>query len=427
MIPLVLVLLLLGWAVGSEPHYLEKGDISLSFKRFIEGKADPYDLYIIKSLGELVKENPPAHIRFYTYGLVNEKRGDYEKAVRFYLKSIEAFSGYNPSYFRLNFLLRKVKNADFFRERMTALVRKRFEKTPPVILENPEDKYVILVEKMSQYLLIYRGKKLVELYPVTTGRDWEDKWREGDKRTPEGIYYFTEFIPPNRLPKIYGGIAVVLNYPNPVDRLLRKGGSGIWLHGSDESDRNKIPFSTRGCVVAGNNDLRKIVKKITLKNTLISIYKEIPSRLETDDVVGFLKAWERSWEERDVKKFLSFYSKKFRWNGGGFREWARYKRRVIRNKKFIEVDLSDITVLAFRRGLSQKVEYYVAEFRQRYRSDKYKDEGIKRLYIIKTSGGLKIISEEFIKGGSRDGARPTALGRVGELKLCYMQAFVGGT
>jgi len=384
---------------GAVPHHLEKGDILSSFKRFISGKADTYDLFLLKSIVEDQKVEPPEYFRFFAKGLLLEKRGEIERALENYLHSIEIYPGYNPSYFRLNALLRRVKDPEKFRKRLTSIVRERFKKAPPVILENADGKYVFLVEKMSQYLLVYKGKELEDLYPVTTGMDWEDKWREGDRRTPEGIYYFTEFVPPERLPSMYGGMAVVLNYPNPVDRLLGKGGSGIWLHGSDEKDRNKIPFSTRGCVVAGNKDLRNIIKRISLKNTLIAIYKEIPEDLEVDDVKGFLKNWKESWERRDVERFLSFYSDKFRWKGGGIREWRRYKRRVISNKKFIKIKMKDLTVIAFRRGLSKEVDYYVAEFKQVYRSDKFSDRGIKRLYIIKEKGGLKILEEEFIREG----------------------------
>ncbi len=394
-----LLVLLLGSAFSYYVEDLERGNVINTFKRFIEGKASEYDLYLIKSLTEDIKNDPPEFFRLFSKGLMAEKRGNLKLAIENYLRSIELKPDYNPSYFRFNELIRKVENPEIFRKRITEIIRKRFSKAPPVIIKNPPDKYVFLVEKMSQYMLIYKGKELEGLYPVTTGRDWEDKWVEGDRRTPEGIYYFTEFIPPDRLPKMYGGIAVVLNYPNPVDKLLGKGGSGIWLHGSDESNRNNIPFSTRGCVVADNEDLKTIVKKIKTDNTLIAIYKEIPFNIKLDDVLSFLREWERSWESKDYEKYISMYSKNFRWKRGGLKEWKRYKKRVILDKKSIEVDVEDLTVLAFRRGMSDEVEYYVAEFLQRYSSDKYSDVGIKRLYIIKEDGKLRILREEFRRGG----------------------------
>ena len=393
-----LSILVLSWG-GDVFGPLERGDPIPSFKRFLKGKATEVDLYLIKGITEGLEVKVPKYMDFYAEGLVKELRGDLEGAIRSYLRSIELEPRYNPSYFRFNELIRKVKNPEVYREKITKILKKRFEKAPPVVVENPKGKVVFLVEKMSQYLLIYEGKRLKGLYPVTTGEDWGDKWKEGDRRTPEGIYYFTRFIPPERLPKIYGGIAVVLNYPNPVDRLLKKGGSGIWLHGSEEENRNRIPFSTRGCVVANNEDLRTIVKSIKPGNTLIAIYKTIPDKLKTENIKSFLEEWERSWEEKDVERFLSFYSDRFTWKGGGIKEWRDYKRRVIGNKRWIDVKIENLTVLAFRRGLSEEAEYYVAEFRQVYRSDRYSDEGIKRLYIIKEGKKLKILREEFREGG----------------------------
>ena len=380
-------------------HYLEKGEILRSFENFLEGKSTENDLYLIKSIADEINVNVPLYMRYYAKGILLEKKGKREEAIKNYLKSIELKPSYNPSYFRFNYLIRKVENPDPYREKIREILIKRFKNPPPVIIENTKDKYLFLVEKMSQYLFIYKGKKLVEIHPVTTGMDWEDKWREGDRRTPEGIYYFTKFIPPHRLSRMYGGIAVVMNYPNPVDRLLRKGGSGIWLHGSDTSNRNKIPFSTRGCVVGENRSLKEIVKKIKIHNTLISVYKYIPEEKPDSDVLAFLKSWEESWESRDVKMFLSHYSKRFRWKRGSFREWKEYKERVIRQKKKIEVSISDLTVVGFWKKEGKTPEYYVAEFHQTYRSDSYSDRGLKRLYIWREGDKLKIISEEFIKGG----------------------------
>jgi len=395
----VLILLLTSFFLWGNTTDLERGELFKSLERFLEGKATEQDLYLIKSLGEDIEGKPPEHIKLFTKGLLAERRGDYGKALENYLRSIELKPDYNPSYFRFNEVIRKVKNPETYREKLTQIVRRRFSNPPPVIVENPNNKYVFLVEKMSQYLLVYRGKELEALYPVTTGKDWEDKWVEGDSRTPEGIYYFTEFVPPERLSSTYGGIAVALNYPNPVDALLGKKGSGIWLHGSDKEDRNSIPFSTRGCVVAGNRDLKAIVRNISLTNTLIGIFKEIPQKIGTEDVVSFLESWKRSWERKDIEGYLSHYSSRFTWERGDFKEWERYKRKVILEKKRIEVNVGDLTLLAFRRGLSDEVEYYVAEFRQTYRSDSYSDSGLKRLYIIKEKGRLKILREEFAREG----------------------------
>ena len=202
LLPLVLALLLsFGFAVDVHLRDLERGDVLKPFERLLKGNPTEYDLYLIKSFAQSIKEQPPEHFRLFVMGLLAEKRGRVEEALKNYLLSIEKKPDYNPSYFRFNELIRKVKNPDLYRSKMTFLVKERFSKAPPVLVENPEDRFVFLVEKMSQYLLVFKGKKLVELYPVTTGRDWEDKWREGDRRTTEGVYYFTRFNLPLSSPR----------------------------------------------------------------------------------------------------------------------------------------------------------------------------------------------------------------------------------
>ncbi len=396
----IVVLVLIGacfsWADIN--RYLERGTIEPVIESVLKGKEEEEALYLFKAIADILAgdKETPGYIKKYAEGILFERAGKKDEALRSYIDSIYLKSDYNPSYYRLNELIREHPNPESFRKKIRNVLKIRFSEVPPVILENPPDKYVLLVEKMSQYMFVYKGKKLVDLYPVTTGQAWYDKWREGDKRTPEGIYFFTEYIDVSKLPPMYGNFAVALNYPNPFDRLLGKTGSGIWLHGSDADNRNNIPFSTRGCVVADNKDLDIIRNYIKLYNTPIAIYKVIPSKIEVHDVKEFIKLWEQSWEEKDLDRFISFYSDDFRWKGGGIRAWERYKRRTILGKKYIKVDIKDLTILAFTKDGSSEVTYYVAEFFQKYRSDTYKDEGIKRLYIANEGGELKIISEEFI-------------------------------
>jgi len=394
---MILLIFIFALCIAFPYQELEKGEIEKVFKKFGEGGLSSLELKVVKAYIEQLEIPVEPYIELYAKGLLLERKGKLEEAIQTYLKSIELNPSYNPSYYRFNFLIRKVENKELYRQKIGEILKERFRKAPPVILENPNNHYVFLVEKMSQYLFVFKGNKLVELYPVTTGMNIGDKEREGDGKTPEGIYYFTRFIPPERLSEIYGGIAVALNYPNPYDRLLGKTGSGIWLHGSNEEDRNKLPFSTRGCVVAQTDTLiTSLLPKINLENTLIGIYKVIPEELTTEDIVRFIREWKKAWERKDFEKFISFYSRNFRWKGGGLREWRNYKRRTILSKRYIKVDISNLTVLAFAKNGDELPRYYVVEFFQEYNSDSYTDKGIKRMYIVREKGQLKILSEEFI-------------------------------
>ena len=377
---------------------LEKGQIDKLLLKAAENKASPTELKALKAYFENLDIKVEKYLEYYAKGLVLEQKGKLEEALKLYLLSIKLKPDYNPSYYRFNFLIRKVSNPESFREEIEKILKERFKKAPSVILENPEDHYVFLVEKMSQYLLIFKGKELEGMYPVTTGKNLGNKQIEGDGKTPEGIYYFTRFIPPEELSDIYGGLAAVLNYPNPYDKYVGKSGSGIWLHGSNEQNRNYLPFSTRGCIVADNRALREdIFPKINLSNTLIGVFKVIPKELNLDDVKNYILEWKNAWENKDFEKYISFYSKHFKWKGGGLKEWIDYKKRTVLKKKFIKVKISRLTIMAYREALNEEPLYYVAEFFQEYNSDSYSDKGMKRMYILREDGKLKIIAEEFQK------------------------------
>ncbi|MEA1997623.1 MAG: L,D-transpeptidase family protein, partial [Gemmatimonadota bacterium] len=119
--------------------------------------------------------------------------------------------------------------------------------------------YAILVDKKRQSLDLFKsspqGPQLVKQYRCTTGKDNNgSKHREGDLRTPNGVYFFTGMREDETLPAKYGVRAFVMDYPNDYDRLQDKTGSGIWLHAVDDDSRVEISYDTEGCVVVTNDD-----------------------------------------------------------------------------------------------------------------------------------------------------------------------------
>ena len=57
--------------------------------------------------------------------------------------------------------------------------------------------HVILVEKSSQRLFIYQfdgDYELIATYHCATGENLGDKRASGDRKTPEGIYFFTKAV-----------------------------------------------------------------------------------------------------------------------------------------------------------------------------------------------------------------------------------------
>ena len=130
-----------------------------------------------------------------------------------------------------------------------------------LLSENP-DLTFLLVDKKDCRVAVYRGHskwEMIAAYPCTTGKVPGDKFKEGDLKTPTGIYWLTDVWSEKDLigmygakeAKPYGAGAFPLNYPNLMDRLFHnKTGYGIWLHGT-EGDQ---PIPTEGCVSVSNEN-----------------------------------------------------------------------------------------------------------------------------------------------------------------------------
>ncbi|CAK7002218.1 MAG: hypothetical protein DELT_00076 [Desulfovibrio sp.] len=107
---------------------------------------------------------------------------------------------------------------------------------------------LIAVDKKQQTLHLFERHsplRLVNTFACTTGQNVGDKLVEGDLKTPEGIYFIGNKLTNGLNYEKYGYEAYTLNYPNPVDKLRRKTGYGIWIHGRGVPI---TPNLTEGCV-----------------------------------------------------------------------------------------------------------------------------------------------------------------------------------
>lgn len=156
----------------------------------------------------------------------------------------------------------------------------------------------IIVEKNAHRLYFYDGGKLTKDIRVTTGKRRGNKQVEKDLKTPEGIYFLTEFLEDIDLPPKYGLRAIVLDYPNPIDKFQGKTGSGIWIHGTNDPPRLAKPYDSRGCVVMLNDDMLVLADLVTLNSTPVIIVKE-------------LKMLTLKESNRELKKIGKWFKKSF--------------------------------------------------------------------------------------------------------------------
>lgn len=97
---------------------------------------------------------------------------------------------------------------------------------------------------------------IVREFACIHGRKEGDKQKEGDLKTPEGVYFITRKITQKLDYMEYGPHAFALNYPNPADRLRGKTGGGIWLHSKGQPIDG---ITTRGCLAIDKQEITELV------------------------------------------------------------------------------------------------------------------------------------------------------------------------
>ena len=279
----------------------------------------------------------------------------------------------------------------------------RYIPNPLLKIGSERNHYVLLVDKSKQELYIYDGNlHKIKTYSCTTGSIPGNKRANGDRKTPEGIYFFTDVWEESELIRKYGKIeakqfgirAFDTNYPNDIDRLFHKNGYGIWLHATDKPERIRQPYDTKGCIVLHNGDMVEITPFIELNQTPVIIVKEleyvpeITIRRESHMVVEFIENWRTSWEQRDLNAYESAYAREFRNGDKNLKQWIEYKKEVLQRYIEFKIQVTDIRI--FKTN-----EYYFAEFYQTFRTENYQDEGTKKLYLVDDNGAFKIISEQW--------------------------------
>jgi len=287
-----------------------------------------------------------------------------------------------------------------------------FFPAPLLHMDNAFSHHVLLAEKNTHTLYLFKNNgskpKLVKKYQMATGKKAGDKSYQGDHRTPEGIFFFTEFINHQQLierhgkqGEIYGVGAFVMDYPNPIDLAEGKTGGGIWLHSTNDETRIDKGLDSRGCLVTHNQMLIELSEYIELHRTPMIVTHNLKylnkttwekNKKELSEVV---EGWVNSWQNEDLKSYLSYYHKKeFKdKNRGSYYSFAAYKKAVFSNPGKPIVDIKNLSLM-------QTGDYAIAVFKQDYQSASITDLGRKILYLKKDEFyNWKIVSEQWTKNG----------------------------
>jgi len=251
---------------------------------------------------------------------------------------------------------------------------------------------VVDVERHRLYLL-ERGAggelRLAADYYVTTGKRGPFKRREGDQRTPVGVYFVTRRLDPSGLSDLYGAGAFPINYPNEWDLRQGRTGYGIWIHGVPAATYNRAPRASDGCLALPNPNVRAIWDALEIGTTPVVITDRARwvgrERLAARraELLGAIEQWRRDWESRDPGRYARHYAEDFRSERMDRARWLERKRRVNAAKRFVRVRLDDIGIY----GYPGEPDMVVVSFRQDYRSSNYNRRSSKRQYWRRGADG----------------------------------------
>ena len=266
----------------------------------------------------------------------------------------------------------------------------------------PAQRHAIVVDASRSRVYVYENvdgvPRLVENYYSTLGKRGIEKVREGDQKTPIGVYHVTSSISGRKLPDLYGWGAFPLSYPNEWDRLQGRTGYGIWIHGVPSDTYARAPQASDGCVALANAEIEQLARLVQPGLTPVIIAKRadwVPLatwRTERDAFLRALHVWRADWESRDSERYLAHYATGFRSDGMNLERWRAYKRRVNAGKFWIKVSLSNVS--AFLDPGAQPL--MVVTFDQDYRSSNLAQKARKRQYWVQEGGRWKIAYEAAV-------------------------------
>ena len=120
----------------------------------------------------------------------------------------------------------------------------------------------IIVEKSARRMLLIKGGQKVREYRIALGFSPEgDKERQGDGRTPEGVYRIDR-----RNDRSAYHLSLGLDYPQPEDRARAQAGGynpggDIMIHGQPNAFPDGVMAKgdwTAGCIAVSNAEMREI-------------------------------------------------------------------------------------------------------------------------------------------------------------------------
>lgn len=264
----------------------------------------------------------------------------------------------------------------------------------------PSVRFAMAVDVSKSRLYLFEntpaGPVLKHDYYASVGKLGTSKRIEGDLRTPLGIYFINGALDPRKLAERYGAGALPLNYPNQLDQLRGRTGSGIWLHGVEPATFTRAPLATDGCVAVSNPDLREISHLVNRQQTPVVIAEslswvdvaEVPA--QQSDFMQRFNAWRDARLAQAEGLQQTFYSQTIHTPADASSATASQAQRDERSRSSGAVSVNNLSVLAWR----DEDEVMVVTYTE---AAKRETQGrLKRQYWLRQGGDWSIIFEGTI-------------------------------
>jgi len=120
----------------------------------------------------------------------------------------------------------------------------------------------VVVLKSQRIMRLLRSGEVIKEYEISLGKNPNGpKMRQGDNRTPEGLYVIS-----GRNPRSAYHLALKISYPDPIDvinahSMGSKPGGNVMIHGLPNGVKNKYRMEkdwTNGCIAVSNEEMEEI-------------------------------------------------------------------------------------------------------------------------------------------------------------------------
>ena len=141
----------------------------------------------------------------------------------------------------------------------------------------------IVIDKPALHLSVFENQDgdtvLIARYPVCVGKNYGQKEKPGDMKTPEctfdNPFSITEIKPASDWTHDFGdGRGAILSYGNWFMRLKTPGHTGIGIHGSTNNESSVPGRGSEGCIRLRDDDLDELKARYAFVGMKVIILKD---------------------------------------------------------------------------------------------------------------------------------------------------------